>query len=114
MMTIVINSFSLNKSYFGNPGSGGIVVYAVLQDSFILQDQVRLLAASVQKIIGVPTKPASYSVLGSREPRDVNIGIVVVEGFPSGPVEGAEHLSAVPFKNTKQSLYTRFQGSSNP
>lgn len=81
MMIKVINCFRSNKSYFDSQESGGIVVFDICERKVALHDQVKILAAAVKNIVGVPTKPVSYKVLASTEPCGSNKGVVLIEGW---------------------------------
>ncbi|KAL8648563.1 MAG: hypothetical protein Q9210_004916 [Variospora velana] len=81
MMDQIIKCVQANKSYFENPGSGGIVIYGVYQGEIALPDQVKLLAASIEKILQMPARPFQYNVPGNPGP---NKGIVLIEGNPMG------------------------------
>jgi len=84
MMTTVINCFKENKKYFDNQGSGGIVVYAMHDGKIALPDQVKIVAAAIKMIMGLNATPVPYKVLGSKEPRGPNKGVVLIEGQKSG------------------------------
>lgn len=79
MMDQVIKCVQANKSYFGNPGSGGIVIFGVYQGEIALPDQVKVLAANIEKILQMPARPFQYKVPGTPSP---NKGIVLIEGHP--------------------------------
>ena len=81
MMAKVIKCVEANKSYFDNPGSGGIVIYGVYKGEIALPDQVKLLAANIEKLLHIPARPYQYKVPGTPGP---NKGIVVIEGHPVG------------------------------
>ena len=73
-----------------------------------LHDQVKILAATVKNIIGVATKPVTYKVLASTEPRGFNKGVVLIEGPRSGQlpilwVEDKQVLLLVAGSNLTQS-----------
>lgn len=114
MMTRVISCFIANKQYFEHQGLGGIVIYGVYNKEIALADQVKLLAATVQKIVGSNTRPVAYNVIGSSEPRNADKGIVLVDGSqPAQPpviwVEDKRYTLATPESKTVASASTSSQ-----
>ncbi len=114
MMTKVISCFIANKQYFEHQGSGGIVIYGIHNKEIALPDQVKLLAATVQKIVGSNTRPVAYNVLGSSEPRNSDKGIVLVDGSQSAQppvvwVEDKRYSLATPESKTVSSASTSSQ-----
>lgn len=77
----MIQCAQANKSYFENPGSGGIVIYGVYHGEIALPDQVKLLAANIEKVLQLPARPLQYKVPGTPGP---NKGIVLIEGHSKG------------------------------
>ncbi|KAL8838114.1 MAG: hypothetical protein Q9170_002255 [Blastenia crenularia] len=81
MIDRVVSCVQANKSHFEDPGSGGIVVYGVYQGEIALPDQVKLLAANIEKVLRLQARPFRYQVPGTPGP---NKGIVIIEGDPMG------------------------------
>ena len=80
MVAKVVNCFTANRQHFDNQGSGGILIYGIHNKEIALEDQVKVLAATLQKIVGSNTRPVAYKVLGNSEPPSSDKGIVLVEG----------------------------------
>ena len=114
MMSKVIGCFTANRQYFDNQGSGGILIYGIHNNEIALEDQVKLLAATLQKIIGSNTRPVSYKVLGSSEPRSPDKGIVLVDGSQAAQspvvwVEDKRYISVTPESKSVASALTSSQ-----